>query len=109
MNRLTVMGRIVRGIELKEVGIDSQVVNNVIAIPKMRANGDSEADFIPFVAWGKRAELLDQYCQKGDLIGLDGRITSRSYEDKEGKQQYVIEMVVDTLTFIPNGRPADEE
>lgn len=104
MNRITVIGRIVREIELKTLSSgNGVVVNNVIAIPKLKATAsEQEAYFIPFVAWGKRAELLDTYCKKGDLIGLDGKMTSRSYFDQEDKRQYVVEMNVETLTFIPN-------
>lgn len=106
MNRLVLVGRIVREIELKEVGADGRVVvNNVIAVPKTyQKDNESSADFIAFVAWGKRAELIEKYCQKGDLIGLDGRIQSRQYTNASGETQYITEMIVENIQFLPNSK-----
>ncbi|WP_018659584.1 single-stranded DNA-binding protein [Allofustis seminis] len=110
MNRTNVIGRIVRDIELKEVGEDRIVVNNTIAVPKVlrSKNGQEDADFIPFVAWDAAGKLLHEHCKKGDLIGLDGRMTSRTYVDKSAKTHYVVELTVERMTFLPNIRQADE-
>lgn len=108
MNRSILIGRIVRDIQIHELDQGQKVVNNVLAINRIyKKGGEGEADFIPFVAWGKRAELLDKYCQKGDLIGLEGRLQSRKYEDKEGHTKYVIELVVDHLQFLQAKREED--
>ncbi len=101
MNRLTVVGRIVREVTLKQVGEDRIVLNNVIAVQRLfKSENGQEADFIPFVVWSKKATLIEEYCDKGDLIGLDGRLQSRSYEDDSGERQYVIEMNVDHVQFL---------
>lgn len=101
MNRLTVTGRLVRENILKEVGNNRIVLNNAIAVPKYyKSDLGPEADFINIVAWGKKAELIEQYCNKGDLIGLDGRIQSRSYKNDENKTIYTVEMVVDIVHFL---------
>lgn len=102
MNRLALVGRIVREVELKEVGDERIVLNNSIAVQRSyrSENGLVEADFIPFVVWGKRAELIEEYCEKGDLIGLGGRIQSRSYQNSDDQAVYVIEMVVEDVQFL---------
>lgn len=101
MNRLALVGRIVREVELKEVGDERVVLNNSIAVQRSyRTENGLEADFIPFVVWGKRAELIEEYCKKGDLIGLGGRIQSRSYQNSDDQAVYVIEMVVEDVQFL---------
>lgn len=101
MNRLTLTGRLVRENILKEVGDDRIVLNNSIAVPRRyKSEGGQETDFINIVAWGKRAELIEEYADKGDLIGLDGHIQSRSYQNKEEQTVYTVEMIVDSVHFL---------
>lgn len=101
LNRLTVIGRIVRDVELREVGDGRIVMNNSLAIPRTyKTDNGQETDFINFVAWGKRAELIEEYCDKGNLVGLDGRIQSRNYQNEEGQTVYVVEMLVDSVHFL---------
>ncbi len=107
MNRLTVVGRIVRDVEIREVGDGRVVMNNTIAVPRnFKTENGPEADFINFVAWGKRAELIEEYTNKGDLIGLDGRFQSRNYENEDKQKIYVVEMVVETVHFLQPRRRA---
>ena len=101
MNRLTVVGRIVRDVELREVGEGKLVTNNTLAIARnYKTDQGQEADFLNFVAWGKRAELIEEYCDKGDLIGFDGRIQSRTYRNEEDNTIYVVEMIVESVHFL---------
>jgi len=101
MNRLTAIGRIVRDIELKEVGDGRIVLNNAIAIPRtFKSDNGRDTDFINFVAWGKRAELIEEYCNKGDQVGFDGRIQSRTYENSENQTVFAVEMVVESVYFL---------
>lgn len=101
MNRLTVIGRVVREIEVKNISDGNVVLNNAIAVPRtFKVEGKPDTDFINFVVWGKRAVLLGEYCEKGDLVGLDGRIQSRTYVDENQEKKYVVEMVVDNIHFL---------
>lgn len=105
MNRLNLIGRIVRDIELREVGDGRMVTNNTLAVTRtFKKEGGPDADFMNFVAWGKRAELLEEYCEKGDLVGLDGRIQSRSYINDKQERIFVVEMVVETVHFLQTRR-----
>lgn len=101
MNRLTVTGRLVRDNKLKDLGDERLVLNNAIAVPRTyKTETGPEVDFINIVAWGKRAELIDTYCAKGDLIGLDGRFQSGSYQNSEDQTVYTVEMLVDSVHFL---------
>lgn len=101
MNQVHVIGRLVREIEVKELGEGRMVMNNTIAIPMIykKENGH-DTDFIPIVAWNKTAGLLKQYCKKGDLIGVTGKLQSRSYLNKENETVYVVEIVVSSIDFL---------
>ncbi|WP_080145437.1 single-stranded DNA-binding protein [Marinilactibacillus piezotolerans] len=101
MNQVALVGRIVREIELRDVGDEKIVLNNVIAIQRhYRTENGNEADFIPFVVWGKRAELIEEYCDKGDLIGLSGKMQSRSYQNTDQETVYVVEMLVNDVQLL---------
>lgn len=105
MNRLTVIGRLVRETELKEVGDGRVVMNNTIAIARpFKSENSPDTDFLNFVAWGKRGELIEEYCDKGDLIGLDGRIQSRTYQNDKQDKVYITEMNVESVHFIQSKR-----
>lgn len=64
------------------------------------ANGERDTDFINCVAWRKTAETLAQYTRKGSLIGVEGRIQTRNYENNQGQKVYVTEVVVEKVTFL---------
>lgn len=101
MNRLTVVGRLVRDTEMKQVGDSQFVLNNTLAIARpFKTESGQDTDFLNFVAWGKRAELIEMYCSKGELVGLDGRIQSRTYENDKQQTVYITEMLVENVYFL---------
>lgn len=107
MNRMTVIGRIVRETDLRAVGSGEGtfVMNNTIAIPRpFKSENGQDTDFLNFVAWGKRAELIEEFCNKGDLIGLDGRIQSRTYQKDSEQKVYIVEMNVESVYFLQGRR-----
>lgn len=107
MNRLTVIGRMVRDTKLKEIGDGRLVLNNAVAVPRIfKTENGQDTDFINIVAWGKRAELIEEYCNKGDLIGLDGRFQSRHYENEQNQKVYTVELVVESVHFLQQKREA---
>lgn len=107
MNQIHLVGRIVRPIEVKKLSSDQQVVNNVLAVQRNYRNqqGETEADFIPFVAWNGMTKILENYCQKGQQIALSGRMRSRDYEDSAGARRYVLECVVEDITLLAGSQP----
>lgn len=102
MNNFNCIGRITKDLEVKTSQGGTTVLNNTVAINrpfKNKQTGEREADFINFVAFGKTAEIIAQYHQKGSLIGLTGRMQSRSYENSNGQKVFVTELVVNEMHF----------
>jgi len=102
MNNFNCIGRIVKDLEVKTSQGGTAVLNNTVAINrpfKNKQTGEREADFINFVAFGKTAEIIAQYHQKGSLIGLTGRMQSRSYENSNSQKVFVTELVVNEMHF----------
>lgn len=105
MNNCSFLGRITRDIELKVLGATS-VAKFGLAVNRKFKKG--EADFINIVAFGKTAETLNQYCKKGDLIALECRVQTGSYDNKEGKKVYTTDFIVDSFHFAGNSGPKQE-
>lgn len=103
MNTIGLVGRLVREVELKNIGEDRVVINNTLAVAKkVRKEKGPQADFIPIVAWGQVAKLMQLYCEKGHMVGLTGRIQSRSYVNKEEDTIFIVEMLVEEVHFLQN-------
>ena len=104
MNNVNLVGRISKDIELRYLPNSKGVANFNVAVNRNFTNskGEKEADFINIVIFGSQAENVKKYCIKGSLIGLNGRIQTRNYEDKDGKRVYVTEVVADNVQFLEN-------
>lgn len=102
INNVTLTGRITKDLEKRQTNKGTSVVNFSLAVDRRRknANGDREADFISIQAWGLTADLLSKYCSKGSLIGVEGRIQTRNYENNQGQRVYVTEVVAENVTFL---------
>ena len=110
MNNFNCIGRIVKDLEVKTSQGGTAVLNNTVAINrpfKNKQTGEREADFINFVAFGKTAEIIAQYHQKGSLIGLTGRMQSRSYENSNSQKVFVTELVVNEMHFTGSNNASD--
>jgi len=101
MNRVVLVGRITKDPELKTVNSGISVVNFTLAVnrPFSDQQGERNADFINCVVWRKQAENLAKYVRKGALIGIEGRIQTRSYE-VEGSTRYATDIVCDSIQFL---------
>ena len=102
MNRTILVGRITKDLELRTTSSGIPTTGFTVAVNRnfSSQNGEREADFINIVAWRKQAENVCKFCSKGSLVGIDGRIQSRTYDDKDGKKVYVTEVVADSITFL---------
>lgn len=108
MNQMALVGRLVKEVELKEIGEGKRVTNNTLAVKRRFKNEQGQqTDFIPVVAWGPVAKLMDTYCEKGHLVGLAGRIQSRSYVNKEEETVFLVEMIVDEIHFLQGRKIQD--
>ena len=98
INKAILMGRLTRDPELRHTGTGTPVCSFSIAID----NGYGEnrqTDFINCVAWSKTAEFVSNYFSKGKMIIVIGRISTRSWEDKDGKKMYATEVVASDVSF----------
>ena len=109
MNKVFLIGRLTRDPELRYIGSNTPVATFSIAINRNFTNsaGEREADFINIVVWRKQAENVKNYLQQGSQVAIDGRIQSRSYEDKEGQKRYVTEVVADNVEFLGSKNSAN--
>lgn len=102
MNFTMLVGRLTKDSELRFTENEKKVGNFTLAINRdyKNTNGEYETDFINCVVFGEQAETLNKYTQKGDLIGVQGRLQTRNYEDKEGKKHYITEVLVNKVQFL---------
>lgn len=102
INRVVLTGHLTKDPELKTTQSGLSVVQFVIGVQRrfVREDGVREADFISCVAWRKTAENIAKYFKKGQLIGVDGRIQTRSYDNRDGQRVYVTEVVVENFSFL---------
>lgn len=110
INNVTLTGRITKDLEKKETGKGTSVVNFSLAVDRRfkNANGEHDADFISIQAWGLTADLLCKYCGKGSLIGIEGRIQTRNYENNQGQRVYVTEVVAENVTFLDSKKSSNQ-
>ena len=102
MNTVQLVGRLTRDVDLKFTQNGEAVANFTIAVNRNFTNqqGEREADFINCVIWRKSAENLANFTRKGSLIGLDGRLQTRSYDNQQGQRVYVTEVVVNHFDLL---------
>ena len=101
MNRTILTGRLTKTPELKKTQSGSSVCSFTLAVDRQFKKSDQpEADFISCVAWNKTADLMAQYLHKGSLIGVEGRIQTRSYDNQQGQKVYVTEVITDSVQFL---------
>ena len=102
MNKVIVIGRTTKDIELRQTAGGTSVVEFSIAVKRAfkNANGENESDFFNCIAFSKLAETISKYVRKGDQVGVEGRLQTRSYTNREGKKVYVTEIIVENIEFL---------
>jgi single-strand DNA-binding protein len=102
MNKVILIGNLTKDPELRYTPNGVAVTTFTVAINRPRTNqaGEREADFINIVAWQKLADLCATYLRKGRQAAIEGRIQTRSYDNKEGKRVYVTEVVAENVQFL---------
>ncbi|GEB34286.1 MULTISPECIES: single-stranded DNA-binding protein [Brevibacillus] len=102
MNKVILIGNLTKDPELRYTPNGVAVATFTVAINRPRTNqaGEREADFINIVAWQKLADLCASYLRKGRQAAIEGRLQTRSYDNKEGKRVYVTEVVAENVQFL---------
>ena len=101
INRVVLVGRLTKDPVLRKTANGASVTSFTLACTRRyKQEGQPDADFINTVVWNKTADSVSQYTHKGSLVGVEGRIQTRSYDDKDGKRVYVTEVVADSVQFL---------
>jgi single-strand DNA-binding protein len=102
INRVILVGRLTRDPELRYTPSGVAVTRFNVAVNRNYLNqqGEREADFINIVTWRKLAENCANYLRKGSLVGIDGRLQTGKYENKEGRTIYTTDVVAEDVRFL---------
>ncbi|HCX9435616.1 TPA: single-stranded DNA-binding protein [Staphylococcus aureus] len=102
LNRTVLVGRLTKDPELRSTPNGVNVGTFTLAVNRTftNAQGEREADFINVVVFKKQAENVKNYLSKGSLAGVDGRLQTRSYDNKDGQRVFVTEVVADSVQFL---------
>lgn len=102
LNNVSLVGRMTRDAELRYTPSNQAVATFSLAVNRnfKSQNGEREADFINCVIWRQQAENLANWAKKGALIGIAGRIQTRSYENQQGQRVYVTEVVAEQFQLL---------
>lgn len=110
LNQIVLVGRLTKEVEVVENGDKKYGVLN-IAIPRSykNANGEYETDFIDVKIWDSVASNTKEYCRKGDIIGIKGRLQSNVYENALGEREYKMEVIGEKVTFLSSKSDKESE
>lgn len=102
MNKVIIIGRLTKQPEIRQTQSGSVAANFTLAVDRPFSNkdGNKEADFIPVVAWNKKAEVIGKYLDKGSKCAISGRIQTRSYTTDDGSKRYITEVFADEVEFL---------
>lgn len=102
INRVVLVGRMTRDPELRRTPQGDAVTSFTLAVNRnyTSRDGQQQADFINCVVWRKPAENVERYCSKGSLVGVEGRIQTRSYDNQQGQKVYVVEVICNSVQFL---------
>lgn len=101
LNVVAIMGRLVADPELRTTTQGTNVCTFRIACERSytQKGQQRQADFVDIVAWGKTAEFICKFFQKGSMIAIDGSIQTRNYQDKQGNNRTAVEVVANNISF----------
>ncbi|MBR5301169.1 MAG: single-stranded DNA-binding protein [Bacteroidales bacterium] len=107
MNLTILVGRTTKDIEIRTTASGTTVANFTLAVDRY-SKGEKTADFISCVAYNKTAELLNTYVSKGQRIGIVGRISTGSYQNKNGDKVYTTDVIVNEVEFLEPKKKAED-
>lgn len=110
LNQAVIVGRLVREPELRKTESGKKVTNITVAVPRSYKNseGEYDTDFIHCTLWEGVAEKTISYVKKGDLLGVRGRIQSRTVQLDEDYKRNVVEVIAEKVTFLSSKRDKQE-
>lgn len=112
MNSVNLIGRLTRDVEVRYTQTNNTAVANFsIAVNRkfVKEGEERQADFINIIAWGKTGEFCSKYFQKGQQVGITGRIQTRTWDDDQGQKHYVTEVVAENVYFADSKRDSQSQ
>ena len=111
INRVVLVGRLTKDVELRKTNSNISVCSFTLACNRrfQSQQGGQSADFINCIAWRQSADFLAKYASKGSIVGVEGRITTRSYDNQSGQKVYVTEVTCDSVQLIGGSRSSANE
>lgn len=101
LNRVVIVGRLVRDPELRKTASDRSVVAFTVALDNRTTNnGEKSTSYIPCTAWNSTAESIAKFMKKGSFVGVDGHLNQRSYTANDGRKVSVVEVIADSVQFL---------
>ncbi len=109
MNQVILVGRLCADPEIVTIDNDKKRSIITIAVSRSYKNSDGiyEADFIRCILWNNIALNTFEYCHTGDVIGIKGRLQTRSYEDDEKNKKFIMEVIAEKVTFLSSKKVDD--
>ena len=110
LNHVVVAGRLTSDPVVEETENGKKVSSITVAVPRSYKNVDGtyDTDFIRCTLWGGIAENTCEYCKKGDIVGVKGRIQTSSYETEDGNKKYAMEVVAEKISFLSSKKVGEE-
>lgn len=110
MNHLMIVGRLVDNPKIEKTDNGKKVMNMTVAVPRTYKNdrGEYDTDFVDCVLWSGIAENTAEYCKKGDVIGVKGRLQTDLY-DKDGQTHKSSKLVAEKVTFLQSSRGVEKQ
>ena len=116
INNVVLVGRLTRAVDLRYTSNGTAYASFTVAIDRryQNQNGERETDFINCVMWRKAAENFANFTRKGSLVGIEGRIQTRSYDNQQGQKVYVTEVLAENFSLLESRnvteqRPANDK
>ena len=111
LNQIVLVGRLVREPELKKSEKNKEYMQITLAVPRnfKNINGEYDTDFINCILWDGVAKSTSEYCHKGDIVGVKGRVQSNVVESDDGTKKYYMDVIAERVTFLSNNSKSQEE
>ena len=111
MNKVALIGRLTAKPELRYTNSNVAFTRFTLAVNRQftKEEGKRDADFINIIAWRKQAELITKYFNKGNLIAIEGKLQTSSYDDKNGNKKYTTDVALDNFEFIEGKKEESKE
>lgn len=111
INNVVLVGRLTKDVDLRYTSNGTAYASFTLAVERnfKNQNGEKETDFINCAMWRKAAENLANYTKKGSLIGIEGRIQTRNYDNQQGQKVYVTEVLAEKFSFLESAKTANND